>query len=225
MGEYTKTYGSYGSFAGGYNSIASGTTCFIHSTDSAAIGDRIVVLGGQNITGTTNDTVYVPYLNISNIGTGTPIINLAIDLLGNVVTGTTGGATFTGGTVNGQTNFTNGLSATTISAGTILTKFQTLTDAATINWDYSLGANCEVTLTANRILSVTNVNDGQFGTIIVKQDGTGGHTLSLGSPGTHRVANGGGGSVLLTSTPSAQDVLSFFYRNSVFYWNIGYNYN
>ena len=47
--------------------------------------DRSVVLGGQNITGTTDDTVYVPNLNIGTVGGGTPINNLGIDSIGNVV--------------------------------------------------------------------------------------------------------------------------------------------
>ncbi len=82
------------SHAGGKSSEASGNTSFIHSTNSIVTGDRSVVLGGQNITGTTNDTVYVPYLNINNLGTGTSINNLGIDSSGNVVTGFTSFDTF-----------------------------------------------------------------------------------------------------------------------------------
>jgi len=52
------------SFAGGDGSVASNTTSFIHSTDSEIRGDRSVLLGGQNLTGTTTDTVYVPNLTI-----------------------------------------------------------------------------------------------------------------------------------------------------------------
>jgi hypothetical protein len=51
--------------AGGYNSIASGTYSFVHSRNSIASGTRSVVLGGQGITGSANDTVYVPNLNIN----------------------------------------------------------------------------------------------------------------------------------------------------------------
>lgn len=50
-----------------------------------------VILGGQNITGTTDDTVYVPNLNIQTLGGGASINNLGIDVSGNVVTGTAGG--------------------------------------------------------------------------------------------------------------------------------------
>jgi hypothetical protein len=53
------------------------------------IGDRSAVVGGSNITATDNDTVYVPYLNIQNVGATTPVSNLAVDGSGNVVIGTT----------------------------------------------------------------------------------------------------------------------------------------
>ena len=48
------------------------------------------MLGGQNITGSTNDTVYVPYLNVTYLSTGTSVNNLGIDSNGNVVSGKTG---------------------------------------------------------------------------------------------------------------------------------------
>ena len=89
-GDTTQAIGDQ-SHAGGYNSIASGETSFIHSKNSLVTGSRSVVLGGQNITGVTADTVYVPHLNIKNVGSGTSIINLGIDSNGSVVTGTTGG--------------------------------------------------------------------------------------------------------------------------------------
>jgi hypothetical protein len=66
------------SHAGGNGSTASGNTSFIHSTNSLVTGDRSVILGGQNITGTTNDTVYVPYLRVIdsvNIGTPNPSVD------------------------------------------------------------------------------------------------------------------------------------------------------
>ncbi len=65
QGQNTTSFGLR-SHAGGQDCIASGDTSFIHSKDSIVTGDRSVVLGGQNITGTTDDTVYVPYLNINN---------------------------------------------------------------------------------------------------------------------------------------------------------------
>ena len=101
----TKSIG-LASHSGGQTSTASGSTSFVHSTNSLVTGDRSVVLGGQNITGTTHDTVYVPKLNIGTVYTGTSLYNLGINSDGFVVTGTTGGGggggsgTFTGNTIN-----------------------------------------------------------------------------------------------------------------------------
>lgn len=53
-------------------------------------------------------------LNILSLGSGTSITNLGIDINGRVVSGTTGGSIFTGGTVTGSTNFISGLTASTI---------------------------------------------------------------------------------------------------------------
>ena len=67
-GSGTTASGSY-SHSEGIGTIASGNTSFIHSTNSVVGGDRSVVLGGQNITGSTDDTVYVPYLNLNYVPT------------------------------------------------------------------------------------------------------------------------------------------------------------
>jgi hypothetical protein len=66
------TNSSFSSIIGGFNNELIGTT-------------RSVVLGGQNITGTTNDTVYVPNLNIQNVPTGTTVTSLGVDTNGNVI--------------------------------------------------------------------------------------------------------------------------------------------
>jgi hypothetical protein len=68
QGSGTTSSGLY-SFSSGVGSESLGNTSFIHSTNSLVSGDRSVVLGGQNITGTTNDTVYVPYLNLNYLPT------------------------------------------------------------------------------------------------------------------------------------------------------------
>jgi len=78
-------------------------------------GGSFLPLSGGSLTGGLSGTS----LNLSSIGSGIPIINLGLDSNGNVVTGTTGGAsTFTGGTITGPTTFTNGLSSNTIFATT-----------------------------------------------------------------------------------------------------------
>ena len=92
-----------------------------------------VILGGNGLTGSTDNTVFVPTLNINTIGSGTPLINLGLDSSGNVVTGTTGSVSdifVTGGTFDNNTDtitFTNtsggtfdvtGITDTFVVAGT-----------------------------------------------------------------------------------------------------------
>ncbi len=69
QGIFTNSLGDY-SHSGGYSSVASGNTSFIHSTNSIIFGDRSVILGGQNINGYSDDTVYVP--NIVVVTSFTP---------------------------------------------------------------------------------------------------------------------------------------------------------
>ena len=73
------------SHAGGYQSTASGKASFIHSSASTVTGNRSVVIGGYNITGSANDTVYVPDLVIDGLTSTDPI---ATDSNGKIVAGT-----------------------------------------------------------------------------------------------------------------------------------------
>lgn len=54
-----------GSHAEGSGSIAQSDFSFIHSNNSIVTGLGSAVIGGSNITGSADNTVYVPYLNIS----------------------------------------------------------------------------------------------------------------------------------------------------------------
>jgi hypothetical protein len=163
-----------------------------------------VVIGGSNIIATQNDTLYTDNLNIKTIGSGSSVINLGLDISGNVVTGSTGT-----GTVN-DTYYNSG-------------------SGSTITWNVSgQSTNYEATLTTTTTLNLTNVRNGDYGTIILTQDGVGGRTISLGTingtSGTHRVVNGGGGMVILTSNANAIDILTFTYNGSSMYWTVGNDY-
>lgn len=99
----------------------------------------------------------------------------------------------------------------------------------TISWDVSgTSTNYEATLTGNTTLNLINVRNGDYGTIIVTQDGVGSHTLTFnninGGAGTHYVVNGGAGSPTLTATASATDILSFTYNGTAMYWTVGNDY-
>jgi hypothetical protein len=84
--------------------------------------------------------------------------------------------------------------------------YVTLTDAATIATDLSLGNNFQVTLGGNRTLGApTNVVAGQSGIIRVVQDGTGSRTLAYNSVWKFP----GGTAPTLTTTANAVDLLAY----------------
>jgi hypothetical protein len=82
---------------------------------------------------------------------------------------------------------------------------QTLTDAATINWDTSLGQVATVTLGGNRIFAApTNLRVGTY-VLHVIQDGGGGRTITWNS--VFKWPNGT--PPVLTTTASRRDLLTF----------------
>jgi hypothetical protein len=109
--------------------------------------------------------------------------------------------------------------------------FNNIGSASTITWNVSgVSANYEVTLTANTTLNISNVRNGDYGTIIVKQDAVGSRTITFGTingvsgVGRHKVSNGGSGTVFLTSNANAVDLLTFAYNGTNLYWTIGNDY-
>jgi hypothetical protein len=103
-------------------------------------------------------------------------------------------------------------------------------DAATVTWAIgsALIANASLTFTVHsgsRTLNITNpVNGGSY-VIWLKQDGTGGEGLTLGTGCTWKVIGGGGGAISLSSAANAVDVLAFTYDGTNCYANLGKNYN
>ena len=193
------------SIIGGQNNniLLTSTSSFIGGGENNTLSNTTnsAIIGGQNITGTTDDTVYVPNLNIGTVGGGASINNLGIDSSGNVVTGTTGGG-----------------------GGATIDPYQDEGNVTSITWDVSgTSTNYEATLTGVTTLTMSNVRNGDYGTLIVTQDGVGSRTLSFAG-GTHKVVNGGGGAPTLTTTAGATDILSFTYNGTNFYWTVGNDY-
>jgi hypothetical protein len=100
------------SHAGGFNSVASGNTSFVHGHNAYASGNFVTVFG-QGVSGTTDNTVFVPRLNVKFLSGGTSVSNVGIDINGFLVTGSGSSGTdiyTTGGTYNNSTGtatFTN----------------------------------------------------------------------------------------------------------------------
>jgi hypothetical protein len=111
-----------------------------------------------------------------------------------------------------------------------ITPYNDVGSATTITWNVSgVSTNYEVTLTGVSTLNLINVRNGDYGTIIVKQDIVGSRTLSFGTVNggatTHKVVNGGAGVPILTSNANAIDILSFTYNGAFMFWTIGNDYN
>ncbi len=194
------------SILGGSGNLLSGSSSssIIGSQSSKIVGlSGTTIVGGGGITATTIDTAYVPNLNIGTVGGGASINNLGIDASGNVVTGSAGGVS--------------------------IDDYNVTDSATTITWDVSgVSTNYESTLTGNTTLDLTNVRNGDYGTIILTQDGVGSHTLTFGTVngagGDHKVISGGAGTITLTSTAGSTDILTFTYNGDTVWWSGGYNY-
>jgi hypothetical protein len=127
-----------------------------------------------------------------------------------------------GGAPTGYT--TKAIKKSNLIAETQIKTFQTLVDAANISWDYSLGYNADVTLTASRILDEpTNTADGDYGTLVIVQDGVGSHALTL--PASFKVVNGGSGAIALSTAPGAIDSISWVKRGADFLVTVGVNFD
>jgi len=93
---------------------------------------------------------------------------------------------------------------------------------ASFYWDITQGYNSKVTLDEDKTLYVTNVRNGDSGTLIVTQDSTGSRTLTFNDTDVSTLFQDG--SISLTGTANSTDILSFLYDSSTFYWNVGKNY-
>ena len=99
---------------------------------------------------------------------------------------------------------------------------QTLTDGATIDWDLSQGAFAEVTLTDNRTLAnPTNLVNGASYILIIKQDGTGNHTLTFGS--AYKFADGT--DPTLSTAANAVDIIAFLSDGTSLYGSFQGNFS
>jgi hypothetical protein len=157
---------------------------------------------------------------------------------------TSGGGTAWGtitGTLSSQTDLQTALNAklnisdtaTMLATYAHKTFSSTLTDAATVVWNYAATAGPTVTIAGNRALSLTNLpstaNIVAYGCITVIQDATGGRTLSppANSRGVGGMNLSGGSNFPLTTTANARDKLCFEYKQAenIIYWAIGKNAN
>jgi hypothetical protein len=135
-------------------------------------------------------------------------------------TGATGPTGSTGDT--GQTGATGATGATgsTGPAPTDSKTIITLTDAATITWDYTTGYNAKVTLGGNRNISITGATSGDYGSLIIIQGSSTARTITFGAndnfpSGTYSFTGG---------VTASYDIYSFFHDGTNFNWSFAKNY-
>jgi hypothetical protein len=87
------------------------------------------------------------------------------------------------------------------------------TDGATVTFDCGKADKHSVTLGGNRTLAVTGDTDGQTFLVILKQDATGGRTVTFWSG----IKWPGGTAPTLTTTASKWDVVSFIKESTGVY--------
>ena len=215
-----------------FNSSAARNLNIINSNGFG--NDNIRFYAGQTASGTTPD-IHIQGSGSTRgyVGIGTTSPSEKLDVSGKTKTinfQMTSGATL-GYVLTSDASGNASWQASTGGGGVSIDPYNNVGNTGTsFNWDVSgLSTNYEVTLTANTTLNLTNVRNGDYGTIILTQDGTGGRTLTFGtvngSATTHRVVNGGAGTPTLTSNASAIDILTFTYNGSVMYWTVGNDYN
>ena len=84
---------------------------------------------------------------------------------------------------------------------------QTLTDAATVNWNMDSGASAQVTLAGNRTMAApTNLRAGGTYLLLIIQDGTGSRTITWNA--VFKWA--GGTAPVLSTAASSKDIISFW---------------
>lgn len=142
-------------------------------------------------------------------------------------TGSVYGGTALSGTYQGQKYYSGGFLYEAVDDNSWVryeldrkTPFQTLSDAATITWNYSNGYNAKVTLGGDRSLSITNASNGDYGTLIVTQDATGGRVINFGA--NDKFADG---TYSFSSTGTQSDIFTWVYDGTNYYWNYNKNFS
>ena len=167
-------------------------------------------------------------LNGASITAGELNLAPADENNGGVVT--TADQTFSGTKTFTDTVTTNTINTTTLTATSVTSPFyasipQVLVSGSDIIWDPINGLNASVTLDQNSTLSFSNTpSAGTYGTLVIKQDATGGRTITLPSLINKVLGSASSTTIALSTAAGAQDILNFYYDGTNCYWNIGQGY-
>jgi hypothetical protein len=162
--------------------------------------------GSRDVFSASNAETIIGFADNSDGGTANI---LTINSSGLTVIGTITPTTVSATTVN---------SVTANLTGPLLVASDTLTDAATIATDASLGNHFRVTLAANRTLgNPTNPTDAQKATWEVIQDSTGNRTLAMATQFAFGTDITG---ITLTTNASKRDFITAVYNSTTTKWYV-----
>ena len=110
------------------------------------------------------------------------------------------------------------LKSETIPIQQIVVSEQQLTCDATTVWDFANGGNAVLEIDQDTTIDLQNMEVGNFGHLLVEQDGTGGWNITL--PAGALVGYAGAGAITLSADPGAIDVLSVYRSSKGYTWLI-----
>jgi hypothetical protein len=175
----------------------------------------------QNTTG--NAANVTGTVAVGNGGTGAT--SLTGYVKGTGTTAMTASATIPVADVTGAAPLASPTFTGTLTAPIYASTPQVLTDAATISWNPSSGLNASVTLADNRTLSFSTAPPtGAYGTLVVKQDATGGRTLTLPSVTNRILGSSSTTTIGLSTAANAIDIVNFYFDGTHYFWNVGQGY-
>ena len=207
----------------------------LYASSSSTVLEKLTI-GSSGQVLTVSSGGIPEWTNLAGTGTVTSV-NVSGGTTGLTATGgpiTSSGTITLGGTL-AYTNGGTGLSTLGV-AGQVLKStgsamawqnvdraINVLTSGATVSWDYRDGSTAFLELGAGNgdVISITGLQDGSQGVLILDGSSNTSVTLPTGSGITSKIINGGSG-----YTPSANiDVLRFVYQadGQTFYWTIDAN--
>lgn len=174
-------------------------TLFTANATNVNLGANVLVIPTSITVQNTTSNVVV---NAGTIFIGNSTINVTINSTSLGAIGTNVNATYTWSNLH---TFTNTITFSGVVNQSGNTASQTLTDAATINWNIALGQIATVTLAGNRTVAApTNLTVGTYILHII-QDATGSRTLTWNAVFKWALAT----APVLTTTAARHDIISF----------------
>jgi hypothetical protein len=138
--------------------------------------------------------------------------------------GTAGHGIVTGGTTGQVLSKIDNTDYNTewVNPGGVDISFGTLFYSTVPTWDFSIKRNQQLVLYGNANITIENMNDGDIGLLILKQDTTGGRSLTI--TGDVRVAGSTAGEIVLSAEAGAEDSLYIIKKDTKFYVQVIKNY-